>query len=391
MKSELVVRRSLSVAGAILLSLVLAGQSMAATWNPKVRLTSSSNGMGFGLVTLGTSTAVAGYIDTHGAGIYIRRSTSSGATWSARLKLAAHVTWGAIAGVGSSVDVVWTEDTDFNQDSSIRYARSGDGGMSFGAPVELAAVSDPAGGAGLVPGVARGPGGIVAVVWHEHPADLIRVRISNDGGATFGGVQTLATLSSGYFRPPMVAIGNGVIYVAYLATETSIELRRSLDGGANWTAAVQLASDVSYQQNIYAMSLTASRSHAYLAYSAENGSSRWVRYMRTIDKGSTWSPVADLSSPSGTASYKPVISLKGSVVRVAFTTCGNSSCTSSRVSYRQSSNGTTWTTVETASHSGPSWAEAKGVGYAGRIIVLYDAERYRSVYDYNSDVFVRTR
>jgi hypothetical protein len=97
-------RTSLSLAGAVLLSLVLAGQSLAATWTT-VPLTSSGNTWAEGLVTLGSSTAVAVYSDT--GAIFVRRSTNSGATWKAPLRLAASGWNPAIAGRGTNVDVVW--------------------------------------------------------------------------------------------------------------------------------------------------------------------------------------------------------------------------------------------------------------------------------------------
>jgi hypothetical protein len=368
------------------MSMLLAGQVLGATWNPKVTLTNSNNAWAYGLTTVGTSTAVVVY--TNNGRVNVRRSTNSGASWGPSVNFGSG-DFPAVASAGSTVDVVWTQSGNFGQDAWLRYGRSANGGSSFGSSTLLASVNDPGSGAQIIAGVAHGPAGLVAVVWHELPSDLVRIRISTDGGNSFGSAQTLATISSSYVRPPMVAIGKGVVYVAYLVNDTNIEFRRSLDRGTSWSLANQLASDASYGDNIYALSLTASGSKAYLAYAAESGPSRWVRYRATADKGNTWTPAADLSSPSGFPSYKPVISLKGNVMRAVFQQCGNNSCTNSTVSYRQS--GANWGTMETVSPSGPSWAEPAGVGFAGRIIVLYDAEHGTNPYLADSDVYVRTR
>nr|MDQ3554872.1 hypothetical protein [Chloroflexota bacterium] len=82
-RSRFAARASLSMGGAVLLSLLLAGQVLAATWGTPVRL--NSPGADYphatGLVTLGSSTAVVTYTEGYEpATAYARRSTDSGST-----------------------------------------------------------------------------------------------------------------------------------------------------------------------------------------------------------------------------------------------------------------------------------------------------------------------
>jgi hypothetical protein len=343
-----------------------------------------------GLVTLGSSTAVALYADSfeeEGSRIYIQRSTDAGATWQAPQYLGNDGLYSAIAGSGTNVDIVWW-DGGFTTPgvSLLRYRHSSDSGTTFPAPIDLATGSYPADF--YVPAVAR-RGDVVAAIWEDHQPGLIRVRVSTNGGISFGAATDLATLSADGAWP-VIAVGNGVIYAAYFADDTHVNMRRSLDNGTTWEPAVELAADA-YSGNLKALSLTASARHAYLAYAAQGGGSKWVRYRRTINLGASWTPAADLSDPSGNKEYQPSIDLHSGVVRVVYVECLISTCNRSVVKYRESSDGTTWTPAETASLTTTRWAVPDGVGYAGQVIVLYTAQHGRSVYDCSCDLYVSTK
>jgi hypothetical protein len=354
-------RTSLSLAGAVLLSLVLAGQSLAATWTT-VPLTSSGNTWAEGLVTLGSSTAVAVYSDT--GAIFVRRSTNSGATWKAPLRLAASGGDPAIAARGTNVDVVWMKSTSITT-SVIRYARSTNSGDTFRASVRLS----PKTAFAYYLSVARGPNGRVAVAWLEGAGSgtRLRIRVSTDGGASFAKAKTLATSS----EPSRlaVAVGKGVIYAAY-TDATGLRVRRSTDSGSTWSSARLIDSvDAGHFGN---PSITAVGGAAYVAYTALAGPDVWVRYSRTTDKGATWTSPVNLSPRNGPRSLQPSISLQGGVVRVVFGRDLDPDGFTGAAFYRQSSNGTSWTAAEMVSVptiTPKAWPT--GVGYAGKVIVLY--------------------
>jgi hypothetical protein len=358
---RLVGRTSLSLAGAVLLSLLLAGQSLAATWSVKP-LTSSGNAWAGGLVTLGSSTAVAVYEDS--GAVFVRRSTNSGATWKAPLRLAASVGTPAIAGRGTDVDVVWMKSTSITT-SVIHYARSTNSGDTFRASVRLS----PKTAFAYYLSVARGPNGRVAAAWVEGTGSgtRVRIRVSTDGGASFAKAKTLAT-SSGMSRLA-VAVGKGAIYAAY-TDATGLRVRRSTNSGSTWSSARLIDSvDAGHFGD---PSITAVGGAAYVAYTALAGLDVWARYSRTTDKGATWTSPANLSPRSGPRSLQPSISLQGGVVRVVFGRDLDPDGLTGAAFYRQSSNGTSWTAAEMVSVptiTPTAWPV--GVGYSGKVIVLY--------------------
>lgn len=346
-------RLSLTVASAILLSLLLAGQALAATWSPALYLTSSGNAWATGLVTLGGSTAVAVYEDNYR--VLVRRSTDAGSNWTSPIRLSRGGYDSAAAGRGTHVDVVWV------QDERVRYARSTTGGASFRSSVALS----PAEGWGEQPSVSHGPNGLVAVAWREF--DEIRVRVSTDNGTTFGAAMTVATTSASY-AAPAVGVGKGIVYVAYFSDDTTLRVKRSLSSGASWSAGVALARNAASSAGA---SIAATGSQAYVAFTAETVANAWARYRRTFNYGATWASPANLSPATGNESYLPKLSVGGGIVRAVFARCLEANCAGSDLFYRQTSNGTTWTPSQNISTDAAMGKEPAGVGFAGKVLVMY--------------------
>lgn len=236
------------------------------------------------------------------------------------------------------------------------------------------------------PAVGRGPAGVVAVSWQQANrvpcCDApwpIRVRVSTDGGVTFGTSKTLA-----YGWEPLVAVGDGVVYVA-VSSPTSMSIHRSTDGGATWTASAEFPLST---YGTAGKSITAVGKVAYVAYgdyvisdddNDANPSTGWVRYHRTSDRGKTWSAGTNLtSSAKGSGANDPVLSLKSGVLRVIYQRPGEV------VVYRQRPEGGSWTAEQQVS-PGAGYERPAGVGHATRTVVLYTAESASA-----ENVFVRT-
>ena len=351
--------------GGVGLALILAGQSLATSWASPVFLNSSDGSFAGGIVATGATSAAAVYDD---GDIIVKRTSNSGGTWVSPVTLSTNGSNPQIAGRGTNVDVVWV------QGQRLRYARSNNAGASFSSPVTLSPSSDVIEDA---LGVTRGPDSLVAVVWEDRtnpdpfgtPDNRLRIRVSTNGGTSFGAAKTLA---SGEVFWPAVAIGQGVIYFAWSADQASssagaLRIRRSLDEGASWSAPVTLATNL-FDFPI----LTADGSHIYMSYSAQrsNPSKHWARYVRSINKGASWSSPINLSAKDGPPSWEADVELRDGVVRAAFTRCTNS-CDEWHVFYRQSSNGTTWTPAEKVSTIGV-YNLPVGVTFAGKILVAYD-------------------
>ena len=365
-----------SILAALLLSLVLVSQVMAAGWSAPIPLTNSSNaGPGGGLVTLGKSIAVAAY--ENNGDIVVRRSTNSAQTWTSPLRLSDGQD-PAAAGRGTMVDVVWA------LNERIRYARSGNSAKSFAAAVALSPtglkVSDPS--------VGRGPNGLVVVAWLQATQEpccdapwTVVARVSKDGGSTFGPVKMLGT---GW--EVVAAAGTGVAYVAFdgriSVSDEGLIIRRTIDGGTTWNenSFVWPNSELRGRD----LSLTAGGKFAYVSYqdftlqgSPEDPTSDFfIGYRRTASKGSSWSAPRNLTPSGGPQETTAAISFKAGVVRAAFVRYGDG------IWFTQSNDGLAWNAPQQAVAEGPGEKLILGVGHATRAVVLY------TVWDGGRNVFV---
>jgi hypothetical protein len=373
-------RAGWSVVTAGLLSIVLAGQAVAATWSGAMPLTNSgaASSRTGGLVTLGKATAVAAYANN--GRIVVRRSTNSGASWSSPLRLSTNGRLPAIAGRGTSVDVVWV------QNNLVRYARSTNTGQSFSASVALS----PSGRLVDEPSVGRGANGLVIVAWMEvtkapccdGPWNLI-ARVSTNGGSSFGPATQVGV---GY--EPEVAAANGVAYVAYegiMGSDVNLVVRRTIDGGASWSAERNLGCsrclpDTTINIRERQLRVTAAGKIAFITYtvSRELGDpndptfENWVGYRRTANKGQTWSAPRQITTPSASGGSYPVLSLNAGIARVAYMRFNDG------IYYRQSSDGLNWSAEEKV--TGPLEEYPVGIGFANKIVLMYTREEPSNVF-----------
>jgi hypothetical protein len=283
----------------------------------------------------------------------VRRSTNSGASWGAPKTLSTDAYTAGVAALDPYVDVVWSEK------GRVRYARSIDGGVKYASPVALS----PKGGSADNVSVARGLGGLVVVAWQDGMNDFAKSRVSTDGGVTFAPIATFST--SFPDLGTSVAVGSGVVYLAYRTTLTDLVVVRSTDGGMSWSSPTTLTTDgVGVTFQFY---LTASGRQAYIAFVDHNTSKSGgtIRYRHTTDNGLTWGGVRQLSPPKWVVEY-PRIELRGGVLRVAF---GRQTNTGFGVYYQQSRDGVKWSTAELVD----SGSGAPYVTYASQIIVTVQA------------------
>jgi hypothetical protein len=261
------------------------------------------------------------------------------------------------------VDAVWT------RGYRARYAGSDDGGKSFDAGRRISPSRDDE---VIETDVARGPNGVVVVTWWNQNSDgypdlivnRVRARVSHDGGETFGPTRTIGAGAS-----PRVAVGDGVIYVAYQDEDSNaLLLRRSTDGGATWKPQITIAANSADWPDI-----VASGSQAYIAYTRGTLADPAAVYRRTIDKGKTWEPAVRLGRKSGHGSADLRLNIAGDIVQAAYLRCGRSGCDYfGQIMYRESVDGTTWNSPEFVA-GGDFFGRGSvgGVLFAARPVVLY--------------------
>jgi len=378
---------------ALSLSFVLAPPAAAATWDPWIPVAVHDEftgegdlGMPGGLAVLPPTSAVALYASY--GGIFVRRTIDAGDSWLDPIQLSDKTaiyerelrqSFG-IAARDSNVDVVWIEDPDVSTNTHIRYARSTNGGATFAPSVPIV---PPVQGRPLDVSVARGPANTTAIAWTKRYRGhfTVRVKISTDGGTTFG--PTIVLHRSGFARSAKVAVGDGVIYVAHVSRAADgterLRVRRSLDMGVSWSAPDDLSrvlSDRFRGPFPGQPSIIAAGSRAYVGFSApaSDGTGR-AAYRGTADRGNTWSARVKLATVE---SGSVVLSLGGGVLRVAYTRCREfdsdefgSYCVWYGVKYREKVLGQSLSSAETLASvcCGP-WAA--GIGFAGKPLVLWN-------------------
>ncbi len=209
----------------------------------------------------------------------VSRSDDGGATWSAPVNASASVMtnqsshdkpWFTVDNTAGSPNrgnlyLSWTL---FQQnESSIRFVRSTDGGQTWSPAGALARLSLAETQAReVIQGsfIATGPNGEVYVIWYDSRAGGVRIRKSTDGGASFGDPVTalspvgfqFSRYVNGHFDVPaffQVVVDNGSspnrgsVYVVAnpLGADGTMDvtLTRSGDGGATWSAPVRVNND----------------------------------------------------------------------------------------------------------------------------------------------------
>ena len=354
-----------------LLSLTLATTAVAASWDPPFLL-GEPDGLGWpyagGLATLGGTNGVAVYATDNGndvARVYTRRTTNAGTTWGPPVLVSDHGYRPQIAASGSTVSLIWM------WAGRIRYARSLDGGISFGSPTAISGSGNHA----RYPAIAVN-GNIVGVAWKQD--DGVHARVSHDGGASFGSVNIVASAPNAF--PPDLAVGADVVHVAYGDREGNVALSRSTDFGMTWAPSdawhvtLEFLEDPSY-------SIAADGARALVAY--DTGTT--LRYRRTTDAGAHWSDAKPLL-PASRRGFYAVVTAQEGVFRAIYDLCPLTGNKCWRVHYSETTDGKNWSAPIPVS---PKDVESypRTVQFVGREIVIYNGFSP----DYTLLVYARAR
>jgi hypothetical protein len=302
-----------------------------------------------------------------------RSTTNGGVTWGAPFQIssgaASLASQPSLASSGLALDAAWVQGSTTTS-LKLVYRRSLDAGITWQSPLYLTTT-----GFAQFPRVIRDGAGHVIVTWTDGQSGAIRVRASTNGGHTFGATTTLGTttnLPSGFtYRQgfPVLALGSGIVYLAYYTSSSALRVRRSTTGGASWTAVATLATNASG----FFPGLAASGSTALLGYSLGTSTTQYAVYRRTIDKGGHWSAAVALA-PSTPASAEPVLNYSGGSWRAVYERCATTSCTATATYFRSSTNGTSWTSAATIASASGTFMTPGGVASSVKMIVVYDAQ-----------------
>ena len=224
-----------------------------------------------------------------------------------------------IVAAGDNVYVVWSDFQAYGA-GDIFFTRSIDGGASFEDIMNLSFNV----GASEEPRIAVF-GNNVYVVWQDYSpgnSEVLFAR-STDGGRSFGSLVNLSNTPVGSIGPDIAASGTNVyvIWSDFTAGNFEIFLRRSSDNGASFGNAVNLSMDARTSSN---GAISTSNSDVYVVWRDETSGNPEILFRMSNDGGATFGSAINLSKNTG-ESVSPVIASSGTNVFVAWSdnTLGN--------------------------------------------------------------------
>ena len=143
------------------------------------------------------------------------------------------------------------------------------------------------------------------------PTPYIAVRVSSDGGATFGPSSPLcACKGSGQFDPIIEVVPNtGAVYALYM-NGFNVMFTKSVDHGATWTAPVKTFGNVSWTDKpIIAVGDTGT--DVYVAFNGPTGGDPWIA--QSHDAGATWAQTKVVDSNRYIFAFDGDVAADGSV------------------------------------------------------------------------------
>ena len=319
-----------------------------ADWTPAKRLTWTSGSSYSPIMAIDSNNIihVVWYEATPGKMvIFYKRSADLGTTWSSSKRL----TWtsGSSSDPSLAIDandtihVVWQDATPGN--AEIYYRRSMDGGSTWSAAKRLTWTY----GESTYPKIAIGSSNAIHLAWQEETPDddEIYYKGSSDGGSTWSAVKRLTWTSGESYEPAIAIDSNGHIHIIwYDSTPDHFEIysKKSSDGGSTWSAAKRITwTSGGAMEAVIALDLSNALHVLWYGYPSGNAE---ISYKKSVDGGATWSAARRLTWTSG-ESFRPAIAIDPSnVIHVIWydDTPGNT-----EIYYKRSTDGgTAWSAVK---------------------------------------------
>lgn len=212
-----------------------------ATWGTDTRLTNAANWSQYPSLSVNLSNVHVVWDDAREGndGIYYKRSTDGGLTWSPDVRLTNNTSYSWYPSVWSTatrIHVVWVDDRDMNWE--IYYKQSTDGGTTWGADTRLTNNSSS-----QTEPCVTASGNLTHVVWKDSRDGNLEVyyKRSTDDGATWETDTRLSTTAGQTWYPSIQAAGQNIHLVFNDYTVgAEIFYNRSTDGGVTWGTNLQL-------------------------------------------------------------------------------------------------------------------------------------------------------
>jgi hypothetical protein len=324
------------------------------------------------LVMAGPNTFGIAYIepaDGPSARVYFKRSVNGGQTWRARTPISgtnAQPLSVSMAASGQFIDIVWSQLN--NGNVRVWWACSRDAGVSW-VTERVSPLTEDA----FNPRVARQPSGFVAVVWvgqHESDQPSVRYRAKDTDGC--GGfnrpVSTVHEVSTTQTWP-VVAIGaerrSHVVY----ADGGAIWYQRKSNAGP-WGSQREL---VSSSQDPTEPTIAAEGATVVMGFTRITGGETWVRIRRSIDNGQNWGAAVSLSSQATLDTSMLTLSVRNGHWRALYARCRTAPCDHHLASVlrRSDNGGVTWSGAQRVSSTAHDRAIPIGADGGAKTVVAW--------------------
>ena len=198
--------------------------------------------------------------------------------------------------LSGNIYAVWHDERNANRNRDIYFAKSTDGGATFGANVRV----DDTGAsssAQCIPSIAIDKNGDIYVAWYDNRGgnpDIYFAK-STDGGATFGAnvrVDDTGVSSSAQAKPDITVDKNGDVYIAWHDKRNGnhdIYFSKSTDGGATFGANVRVDDSGSlYRVQIDPSIAVDDSGDIYIAWHDYRRRSHDIYFAKSTDGGATF-------------------------------------------------------------------------------------------------------
>lgn len=304
------------------LILMVASNLLFAQWQPDNRLTSdlsisnTSWNNSWCIASTGSIVHVMYWDNRNGNfEIYYKRSSTSGISWAADLRLTNSADSSSVPSValsGSNVHLVWMDKR--NGNSEIYYKSSTDDGITWGTDTRLTNNSADS----WFPSLAVS-GSNLYVVWQDRRDGNweIYFKRSIDAGASWESDMRLTTSSNDAHTPSIAITNTGVHVVWVIGNETAYNTfyKRSSDAGSTWGSETQISTNSSELWN--PPSIAAAGTMVHIVWNDSHNGIWRIFYKNSSDDGITWG--TDNGIVSGTAnSIFPNIAVSEAAVHITW-------------------------------------------------------------------------
>jgi len=319
-----------------------------ATWEPDIRLTNNPAISGSSSIAASGDTVHVVWNDnrTVNWGLYYKRSTNAGISWSEDTLLTPNGNIGptTICSDGSAVHVAWSDARDGNDE--IYYMHSSDGGTTWSADSRLtfdSALSE-------YPSITVSGSTVHVVWWDSRDVDWeIYYKRSTDGGSTWEADYRL-TNSPGYSQLPSIGVSGSSVHVVWSDDRDGnqeIYYKRSTDAGLTWSVDSRLTNDPA-SQGIPCIAVSGSNIHT--VWNDYRDSDFEIYYKFSTDDGTSWSSDTRLTNAPGT-SWSPSLAVSGTAIHVVW---GDSRDGNDEIYYKRNPTGNPTAIIEPTESTVPN-------------------------------------